>query len=103
VAKEWTPREMRHSFVSLLSGDGMPIEKIARLVGDTSTVVTETVYRQQIRLDMIEGAEVMDRILLPSSSRWRVTRRPDTPTRQSRRRRTARDAHPVRHSGGKLR
>jgi integrase len=62
VAKEWTPREMRHSFVSLLSDDGMPIEQIARLVGHTSTAVTETVYRQQIRPVMIEGAEAMDRI-----------------------------------------
>ena len=62
VAKEWTPREMRHSFVSLLSDDGMPIEQIARLVGHTSTAVTETVYRQQIRPVMIEGAQVMDRI-----------------------------------------
>jgi site-specific recombinase XerD len=62
AAKEWTPREMRHSFVSLLSDDGMPIEQIARLVGHTSTAVTETVYRQQIRPVMIEGAEVMDRI-----------------------------------------
>lgn len=24
VAKEWTPRELRHSFASLLSDDGMP-------------------------------------------------------------------------------
>lgn len=30
---EWTPREMRHSFVSLLSDSGVPIENIARLVG----------------------------------------------------------------------
>ena len=45
-AGEWTPRELRHSFVSLLSDDGMPIEHIARLVGHTSTAVTETVYRQ---------------------------------------------------------
>jgi integrase len=62
VPKEWTPREMRHSFVSLLSDDGMPIEQIARLVGHTSTAVTETVYRQQIRPVMIEGAQAMDRI-----------------------------------------
>jgi integrase len=63
--KEWTPREMRHSFVSLLSDDGMPIEQIARLVGHTSTAVTETVYRMQIRPVMVEGAEAMDRIFAP--------------------------------------
>lgn len=27
--REWTPRELRHSFVSLLSSDGVPIEDIA--------------------------------------------------------------------------
>jgi site-specific recombinase XerD len=62
VANDWTPREMRHSFVSLLSDDGMPIEQIARLVGHTSTAVTETVYRHQIRPVIVEGAGVMDRI-----------------------------------------
>jgi hypothetical protein len=30
---DWTPRELRHSFVSLLSDSGTPIEEIARLVG----------------------------------------------------------------------
>src|SRR5690606_36879221 len=32
-AMEWTPREMRHSFVSLLSDSGVALEDIARLVG----------------------------------------------------------------------
>jgi site-specific recombinase XerD len=40
-AGEWTPRELRHSFVSLLSDNGIPIEEISRLVGHKSTVVTE--------------------------------------------------------------
>jgi integrase len=62
VGREWTPRELRHSFVSLLSDDGMPIEQISRLVGHTNTTVTETVYRLQIRPVLIEGAEAMDRI-----------------------------------------
>lgn len=31
--RDWTPRELRHSFVSLLSVGGMPIEQISRLVG----------------------------------------------------------------------
>jgi integrase len=62
TAKDWTPRELRHSFVSLLSDDGMPVEQIARLVGHTSTTFTERVYRHQIRPVIIEGAEAMDRI-----------------------------------------
>jgi integrase len=60
---DWTPREMRHSFVSLLSDSGLPIDNIARLVGHAGgSEVTETVYRQQIRPVLLEGAEVMDRI-----------------------------------------
>lgn len=58
----WTPRELRHSFVSLLSDSGTPIEEISRLVGHKSTVVTELVYRKQIRPVMQSGAEAMDRI-----------------------------------------
>lgn len=65
VAKDWTPRELRHSFVSLLSDDGMPLEQIARLVGHSGTAVTEAVYRKQIRPVMEDGATVMDR-LFPS-------------------------------------
>jgi integrase len=48
-AREWTPRELRHSFVSLLSDSGIPVEEISRRVGHRSTVVTELVYRKQIR------------------------------------------------------
>ncbi len=57
---DWTPRELRHSFVSLMSDAGVPIEKIARLVGHTGTTTTETVYRKQIRPVIVGGAEVMD-------------------------------------------
>ena len=59
---EWTPRELRHSFVSLLSDNGTSIDEIARLVGHSSTAVTELVYRQQIRPVLQSGAVVMDRI-----------------------------------------
>lgn len=62
VGTDWTPRELRHSFVSLLSAHDMPLENISRLVGHTNTVVTETVYRKQIRPVMQEGARAMDAI-----------------------------------------
>ncbi|WP_312867444.1 tyrosine-type recombinase/integrase [Amycolatopsis pithecellobii] len=62
VPEDWTPREMRHSFVSLMSDSGVPLEHIARLVGHNGTTVTETVYRLQIRPVMDEGATAMDRI-----------------------------------------
>ena len=63
TGKEWAPRELRHSFVSLLSDARVPIESISRLVGHRSTMVTETVYRKQLRPVIEDGAEVMDRIL----------------------------------------
>jgi integrase len=62
VGREWTPRELRHSFVSLLSEHRIPIEDISRLVGHTNTVVTETVYRKQIRPVIQEGATAMNEI-----------------------------------------
>jgi len=57
-----TPRELRHSFVSLLSDAGLPIEQISRLVGHSGTATTETIYRKQIRPVIVHGAGVMDRI-----------------------------------------
>src|SRR6185437_3479678 len=59
---EWTPRELRHSFVSLLSDSGVPLEEISRLVGHSSTAVTELVYRKQIRPVLQQGATAMDRL-----------------------------------------
>jgi len=56
------PRELRHSFVSLLSDAGVPIEQISRLVGHSGTTTTETIYRKQIRPVITGGAEVMDRL-----------------------------------------
>jgi integrase len=62
-ASEWTPRELRHSFVSLLSDNGIPLEDISRLVGHSSTAVTEAVYRKQIRPVLQMGAVAMVRIV----------------------------------------
>ncbi|WP_246148115.1 site-specific integrase [Nonomuraea turkmeniaca] len=60
--REWTPRELRHSFVSLLSDNGIPLEEISRLVGHSSMAVTEAVYRKQIRPVLQGGAVAMDQI-----------------------------------------
>ncbi|MGH3427945.1 MAG: tyrosine-type recombinase/integrase [Pseudonocardiaceae bacterium] len=67
VPTEWTPREMRHSFVSLLSASGVALEDIARLVGHSGTAVTEAVYRKQIRPVMEQGATAMNRIFPEAS------------------------------------
>ena len=60
--ENWTPRELRTSFVSLMSHSGMPVEEIARLVGHTSSRTTEVVYRRELRPVIVTGAEVMDKI-----------------------------------------
>lgn len=57
---DWTPRELRHSFVSLLSDAGLSIEDISRLVGHKGTNVTELVYRKQLRPVIEHGATAMD-------------------------------------------
>lgn len=62
IGENWTPRELRHTFVSLLSDNGMAIEEISRLMGHSSTNVTETVYRHELRPVITTGAEVMDRL-----------------------------------------
>ena len=59
---EWTPRELRHSFVSLLSANGVRIEDISRLVGHSDTGVTERVYRHQLQAVLDEGTAAMDDI-----------------------------------------
>jgi integrase len=58
----WVPREMRHTFVSLLSARGVPVEAIALLAGRNQTATTELVYRHQIVPALTRGAEVMDQI-----------------------------------------
>jgi integrase len=49
LGRDWTPRELRHTFVSLLSDSGVPIEQIADAVGHSGTRTTEVVYRHQLR------------------------------------------------------
>jgi integrase len=67
IGADWTPRELRHTLVSLMSDSEMAIEEIARLVGHASSKVTETVYRHQLRAVMTKGAEKMDVLLGPAA------------------------------------
>jgi integrase len=62
IGNDWTPRELRTSFVSLLSASGVPVEEIARLAGHSSSRTTEVIYRKELRPVLIKGAEVMDQI-----------------------------------------
>jgi integrase len=49
LGRDWTPRELRHTVVSLLSESGVPVEQIADAVGHSSARTTEVVYRHQLR------------------------------------------------------
>ena len=62
IGDGWTPRELRTSFVSLLSHRGVSIEEIARLAGHASTRTTEIVYRRELRPIITTGAEIMDEL-----------------------------------------
>ena len=53
---------MRHTFVSLMSFSGAPLEDIADLVGHKGTATTETVYRRVIVAELRRGAGVMDEL-----------------------------------------
>jgi len=58
----WTPRELRTTFVSLMSHQGVSIEEIARLVGHATTRTTEIVYRRELRPVITTGAEIIDQL-----------------------------------------
>ena len=59
----WTPRELRHSFVSIPSAHDVRLEDITDLVGHSSTSVTETVYRHEIRPALTDNATAVNRTL----------------------------------------
>jgi len=63
LASDWVPRELRHTFVSIMSEGGVPVEEIARVAGHEQTSTTELVYRRELRPVITTGAEIMDRIL----------------------------------------
>jgi integrase len=62
LGENWTPRELRHSFVSIMSGNGVTIEQIADLVGHRATIVTQKVYRHELKPVISTGATAMNTI-----------------------------------------
>jgi site-specific recombinase XerD len=61
----WTPRELRHSFVSIMSAEGASSELIAKLVGHATTSTTERVYRKELKPVITEGAEIIGAAFTP--------------------------------------
>jgi integrase len=56
----WHAHEGRHTAVSIMSSNGVPIQEISDTVGHKSTHVTETVYRHVIVPEIRGGATIMD-------------------------------------------
>ena len=54
---------LRHTFVSIASEAGVPIEEIAALAGHSTTRTTELVYRKELRPVLRTGATVMGELL----------------------------------------
>jgi integrase len=46
LGARWLPKELRTSFVSMMSHQGVPVEEIARLAGHASSRTTEVIYRR---------------------------------------------------------
>lgn len=57
---KWTPNELRHSAISLLSAAGVPIEEIADVVGHDGTRMTTGVYRHVLAPVVNAAAAPMD-------------------------------------------
>jgi integrase len=61
LGEDWVPRELRHTFVSIMSAGGVRVEEIARVTGHKQTSTCELVYRREFRPVITTGAELMDR------------------------------------------
>ena len=59
LPQNWTPRELRHSFASLMSLNGARLEEISRIMGHSDLSTTEGVYRHELRPVLTEGAEAL--------------------------------------------
>jgi hypothetical protein len=64
LGEGWVPRELRHTFVSIMSAGGVPVEEIARVAGHKQTSTTELVSRRELRSVITARAEVMDTVFL---------------------------------------
>ncbi|WP_345177352.1 tyrosine-type recombinase/integrase [Actinomadura verrucosospora] len=69
IGATWVPRELRHTFVSIMSDQGVALEKISDLVGHSDTRTTQTVYRHELRPVITTGAEHMNTIFKDDKSR----------------------------------
>ena len=62
LGEKWTPRELRHSFVSIMSDSGVPIETIADLCRARQYSGHRGSLRAQLKPVITRGAETMNTI-----------------------------------------
>ena len=58
----WTPNELRHTAVSLLSADGLALERIADVVGHSGTRMTAKVYRHVLTPSVNDAVGPMNKL-----------------------------------------
>jgi integrase len=63
----WTPYEMRHSAASLLSAEGVPLERVADTLGHDGTRMVREVYRHAVAPTVDAAADPMQRLFGDSS------------------------------------
>jgi integrase len=62
LGDRWQIRELRHTFVSVMSHSGVDIEQIADLAGHVNSHVTKVVYRHLLAGKLGTAATVMDQV-----------------------------------------
>lgn len=63
IGADWTPRELRHTGISLMSLGGLQNEEIARIAGHATTRTLELIYRDELRPVITTGAAALDTLL----------------------------------------
>jgi integrase len=64
LGRDWQPRELRHTNVSVLSDAGVSIEDISASVGHKNSNITKTTYRHVIADKLTRATTAMDRLAL---------------------------------------
>jgi integrase len=72
----WTPYEMRHTAASLLSGDGVPLEYVADVLGHDGTRMAAQVYRHAVAPTVGAASAPMQRLLGDGQGSQRETLAP---------------------------
>ena len=75
IGENWSPRELRHTFVSIMSEQGVPVEEIARLVGHSVVhdrdCLPKGIAARDFHRGGSHGQRIQDRQLEVTFGGWR--------------------------------